>query len=581
MIDSLWSILVPVGVILVLLILIGMVLARLYRRATREVSLVKTGAGGKKVIMDGGTISIPLLHEISHVNMKTLRLEVQRSADASLITKDRMRVDVGVEFYVSVNATADGVARAAQTLGDRTFHVDQLREMIEGKLVDGLRAVAAKMTMDELHENRAEFVQEVQNAVSEDLLKNGLELESVSLTALDQTPFEALDENNAFNAVGMRKLAEVIAKSKMERAEIAADAEVAVAQAAMEGEKRKLEIAREQEEARIAQEQDIETRRAAQAAEIATRQAEGERASEKARIDKERQIRAADIEREQAIRSAEIDKEREIQVADQERQIIVAQKSEEESRARASADEARAEATIAEEAIATARQVAEAEREKQVVLIEAQREAERAATRIRIEAQVEKEAAADRADARREEAQAEADAITIKAAAKKQDMLAEAEGQRAIVGAENALDQAIINMKVEIARLDTMPRLAAELVRPAEKIESIRIHHLSGLGGASGGNGGDGAADKPPVNQALDSILGMAMQLPAMKKLGEELGLSMEGGLSAVRGNGSAEASQVAGQDGEPAQIGEQDGETAPAAKKPVKPRPAKKPPAA
>lgn len=214
MLDSLLGILIPVVVILLFLILIGLVLARLYRRATREISLVKTGAGGKRVIMDGGTIAIPLLHEISHVNMKTLRLEVQRFGEGALITKDRMRVDVGVEFYVSVNATADGVARAAQTLGDRTFDVDQLREMIEGKLVDGLRAVAAQMSMDELHENRSDFVQEVQNTVSEDLLKNGLELESVSLTALDQTPFEALDENNAFNAVGMRKLAEVIARSK-------------------------------------------------------------------------------------------------------------------------------------------------------------------------------------------------------------------------------------------------------------------------------------------------------------------------------------------------------------------------------
>ena len=145
MLDSIIGILIPVVVILLLLVLIGLVLARLYRRATREVSLVKTGAGGKRVIMDGGTIAIPLLHEISHVNMKTLRLEVQRFGEGALITKDRMRVDVGVEFYVSVNATSDGVARAAQTLGDRTFHVEQLREMIEGKLVDGLRAVAAQM----------------------------------------------------------------------------------------------------------------------------------------------------------------------------------------------------------------------------------------------------------------------------------------------------------------------------------------------------------------------------------------------------------------------------------------------------
>lgn len=100
-----------------------------------------------------------------------------------------MRVDVGAGTHVSVQATEDGISRAAQTLGTRTFDVNQLREMIEGKLIDGLRAVAAHMSMDELHENRTAFVQEVQNAVSNDLLKNGLELESVSLTALDQTPF--------------------------------------------------------------------------------------------------------------------------------------------------------------------------------------------------------------------------------------------------------------------------------------------------------------------------------------------------------------------------------------------------------
>ena len=75
--------------------------------------------------------------------MKTLRLEVRHTGDGALITKDRMRVDVGVEFYVSENATEEGIARAAQTLGDRTFFVDQLREMIDGKLVDGLRSVAA------------------------------------------------------------------------------------------------------------------------------------------------------------------------------------------------------------------------------------------------------------------------------------------------------------------------------------------------------------------------------------------------------------------------------------------------------
>ncbi|AUH33527.1 flotillin domain-containing protein [Paracoccus tegillarcae] len=550
---------VIVGGFIAFLVLTGLVLARLYRRATREVSLVRTGAGGKKVIMDGGTIVVPLLHEVSPVNMKTLRLEVQRSDEAALITKDRMRVDVGVEFYVSVQPTDEGIARAAQTLGARTFDIDQLREMIEGKLIDGLRAVAAQMTMDELHENRADFVQEVQNTVSEDLLKNGLSLEAVSLTALDQTPFEALDENNAFNAVGMRRLAEVIAVSKKERANIDAEAEVEVRRAAMTAQRQKLLIERDEEQARIEQSQQIETLKAAQQSEVAARREDSMRETERSRIAREESIRSAEIDRERKLREAEINKERELEVADQDRQIIIAQKSEEESRARASADLARAEATKATEAVVTAKQVAEAERQKQIVLIHAAQEAEREATRIRLSAQAEKDAAQDRAEARREEAQADADAITIRAEAKKKDMLAEAEGKRAITDAENTLSESIIAMKIAMAKLEAMPEILSHAMKPVEKIDSIRIHQVTGLGGGIGG-GAAANGDKPPVNQALDSIMGMAVQLPALKKLGEDLGISMENGIEGIMGD----VPQAAASDQAPPLAGQQ--KTPPAA---------------
>ena len=114
----------------VVLAIFIVVLARFYSRATREVSIIKTGVGGRKVIMDGGTIAIPYFHEISRVNMQTLRLHVDRSGNSSLITKDRLRVDVGVEFYVSVIPDRDGISRAAQTLGNRTFQAEKLEELI-------------------------------------------------------------------------------------------------------------------------------------------------------------------------------------------------------------------------------------------------------------------------------------------------------------------------------------------------------------------------------------------------------------------------------------------------------------------
>jgi len=514
-------------VVLVVLVVVIAILARFYERATRETSLVKTGVGGRKVVMDGGTIAIPYFHEISRVNMQTLRLEVRRAGEAALITKDRMRVDVGVEFYVSVIPDTEGIARAAQTLGGRTFHPDKLRELIEGKLVDALRAVAARFTMDDLHENRGVFVAEVRESLAESIARNGLELESVSLTALDQTPFKALDENNVFNAVGMRKLAEVIAKSKKERAEIDADAEVSVRKAAMQAAKQRLQIELEEQEAEIAQVQRLETLKAAQIAEVVKRKADGELDAAQARIQMERAIQAAEIAKERELREAEIARERDLEIAEQERQITVAKHSEDESRARAAADLARAEATQAAEAVATAKQVAEAERRKAIALIAARQDGEIAGTRVRMQAAAEKDAAADRAKARVEEAKADADATDVRAAARKKERLAEAEGQRAIIDAENKMDRHIVAMKVDLAKLDALPKVVSEMVKPAEKIESIRIHHVSGLGAGQGQAGA-----KPAMNQALDSIMDMAVQLPTLKKIGEELAMNFEGGIA-------------------------------------------------
>ncbi|MDC1274729.1 SPFH domain-containing protein, partial [Planktomarina temperata] len=200
-----------------------------------------------------------------------------------MITQDRLRVDVGAEFYVSLSPNADAITRAAQTLGKRTFQRDELRNLIDGMMVDALRSVAARITMDELHENRAQFVADVRDGLKDTLARYGLQLDSVSLTGLDQTPFSALDENNAFNAVGMRKLAEVIAKSKKERAEIHADSEVSVRRAAMEASRKSLEIDLEERRAQIAQQQEIETLAAAQISEIARQKAESERASSEAK----------------------------------------------------------------------------------------------------------------------------------------------------------------------------------------------------------------------------------------------------------------------------------------------------------
>ena len=208
--NNFYNILILAGIIFAALVIIGIIIARLYRRSSKEISFVRTGFGGEKVILGGGAIVLPVLHEIIPVNMNTLRLEVRRADDQALITRDRMRVDVMAEFYVRVKPMAESIAVAAQTLGQKTMSPNELKNLVEGKFVDSLRAVAAEMAMEELHEKRVDFVQKVQQVVSEDLHKNGLELETVSLTGLDQTGFKYFNPQNAFDAEGLTKLTETI-----------------------------------------------------------------------------------------------------------------------------------------------------------------------------------------------------------------------------------------------------------------------------------------------------------------------------------------------------------------------------------
>src|SRR5262249_27606298 len=137
------DIVIPALIGVVLIAVIGIVFTTLYRRSTRDEAFVRTGLGGKRVVLDGGAVVLPIFHSTARVNLKTLRLQVERSKKDSLITKDRLRVDIGAEFYVRVRPDAESIALAAQTLGDLTNDAEKLRAQVEAKFVDGLRSVAA------------------------------------------------------------------------------------------------------------------------------------------------------------------------------------------------------------------------------------------------------------------------------------------------------------------------------------------------------------------------------------------------------------------------------------------------------
>lgn len=548
--SNLYSILVLAGIILAALIIIGIIIARLYKRSSKEVSFVRTGFGGEKVILGGGAIVLPVLHEVIPVNMNTLRLEVKRATDQALITKDRMRVDVAAEFYVRVKPTAESIATAAQTLGQKTMQPNELKSLVEGKFVDSLRSVAAEMAMEELHEKRVDFVQKVQQAVSEELFKNGLELETVSLTGLDQTDFKFFNPQNIFDAEGLTKLTETIEDRRKKRNGLEQDADLAIKTKNLETEQARLKITREEEYSKMEQIRELSIRRAEQQAEIATQESEKQREAGEAKIAADRQVQLKriaadrDIENEnilkaQAIQKAQVEQKKTIELAEQDRAIAIAEKSRAESEAKALADQARAQAVKAEEEVTTVRETQRAERLKAVELVAAKQVAETDAIAITVAAEASKQAAVDDAEAVRTVAEADAEKIRLKAKgeadakillaqAQEKQYQVDAAGTRAVNEANNILSSEQVEMQIRLALLKYLPEIIRESVKPMENIDDIKILQVNGLGNIGSSTGSGEASDQGQValsDQVVNSALRYRSQAPLIDSLMSELGI--------------------------------------------------------
>ncbi len=307
----------------------------LYRHSSKDLSFVRTGFGGEKVVMGGGALVLPIVHDVTEVSMNTLRIDVRRASEKSLITRNRMRIEVNVEFFVRVIPTAESVATAARTLGNRTLDPESLKDLVQGRFVDAMGAVAATMTMEEIHEHRSDYIRDVKALVANSLTANGLELEAASLTNLDQTDMKLFNPSNAFDAEGMTRLTEEIETRKKKRNDIEQDTLIAIRAKNLEAEKLALTIEKEGEYARLEQEREVSVRRAQQRAEVALEKAERERdieeaqirskeAVDRARIRHELAIDAEHIQRGQETERLEIQRRRAVEMEEQDRTIAVA-----------------------------------------------------------------------------------------------------------------------------------------------------------------------------------------------------------------------------------------------------------------
>lgn len=513
-----WFIFVVVAIV-VLLIAVWF-LQKFYAKATLNSAIVRTGFGGRRVILSGGCLSLPILHQLQRVNMGASSIKISRRSHEALLTDDQLRADVEMEFEFRVKSSDEGVIAAAQSFGLKIERGGEaIEEIIRGPLIAAMQNAAATKTLAELHSNRADFTNTVQLAVVPKAEQLGLTLIGTSLLSVDQSDLSRFDERNAFDAQGMRRHAELVAEERQARIQIETRTDIAVRESALEKHQRQLEIERIEREASLAQVKVLEKLEAETRTETEKAKSSANLETERARLESEQKVQAAKVAIDEELRRTEMTAVLALEETKIENEAHLSKLRTAEFKTQAVEEAARVQVLLAAEEVQAKKDRAVVERERKIEQLRLEKDL--ALSDLQTKSDVETLAV---------KTKAEANAARVRAEAELTKSEAEAKARKAQIAAENAMDPALIKMRLEERRLDRMPEIMTQMMKPVEKIDSIKINHIGGVGGQSNQNGEAGADGS--FGSAMEQILGMAVRLPAMKQMGEEIGLDFDANLA-------------------------------------------------
>ncbi|MGK0330608.1 MAG: flotillin family protein [Acidimicrobiales bacterium] len=370
---------VVVFIVIAVLVLLGLMVSRLFRKVPQGQALV-VSKWRTVVVTFTGQVVIPVIHksEIMDISVKNIQIE-RRGKGNGLICKDNIRADISVEFFVKVDPTEQAVKKVAQAIGcERASDIQTLNTLFAAKFSEALKTVGKKFEFESLYTDRDSFRDEIVEIIGKDL--NGYVLEDVAIDYLEQTPLADFDPDNILDADGIRKITERTAIQHIETNKAEQLEREETTRRTVDADKAVFEMERDRAEAQARQQQEIRTVQAtADAAASQVEEAERQKA-ESARItaeqgigvaseNKDREVAIAGLNRERVIKveSENIERDRLLALTGRETAVAEASKEKEE-RTRELADVARgrveAELGVAEkeEAIKTVRVVEDAQR---------------------------------------------------------------------------------------------------------------------------------------------------------------------------------------------------------------------------
>ena len=389
-----------IGVIVLVVVLLGVLglIKSFYVKVSQGTALIVNTLASTPKVRFTGALVLPVIHKKEFMKISVITLEINRRGKEGLICQDNLRADITVAFYLRVNETPESVLLVAKSIGaDRASDRDAVNQLFNAKFSEALKTVGKKFDFVELFQERADFREQIKTTIGKDL--NGYTLEDVAIDYLEQTPKEMLDPDNILDAEGIQKITEQTAAKNIITNEAERNKELAIKKKNVETREATLALERQQADAENRQRREIESTKAREEAETLKVQEEERLKSEQARIQTEQELQVREEnklrevevagqnrQRAVAIEIEKVNRARDLEIVSREREVelqrIEKEKALEQERANianVTRERVAVEKTVAqeEERIKEVREISEAERSKQVQILEAQAEAER------------------------------------------------------------------------------------------------------------------------------------------------------------------------------------------------------------
>ncbi len=523
---------------------------RVYKITPNNEAFVRTGGifvKEKRVFLNGGCIVIPGFHEITRVPLREISIDVERTGNLAVRTQDYLRANMRVTFYVCVSADKQDVLTVATRLSKQgVISANDIKEALEKRADDAIRAAAKKKSLAEIDSDKLGFADEVLNLIQQDLKKIGLTLNNIAISEIEES--DTYDENNFFDAQGVRLRTETIQKSIQQKREVELNTKVLIEQRELEAEKQSLRISQEKQQAKLDQQLEIESVMAQRQREIqeskdkeaakvernkilqnqaiAEERIQQELAVQQSQIDaniileernkqlkiaqslQKQEAEVAEINRQKMVESSQLKASIEIAAADRESKIAQQEAAiaiVEKERERFLADAQRAQA---EAAVVTAQEIEQAKRVERLTLIEAEKDAQKQKIAEQNVIEIDVFRRRRQAEIARQAAELEAESIRTLAAANRDRALAEAQGQRALIEAENARSHAQLSAKLITELWPSLAPYLPEIVQALTPQPGIlgdtRIYAFPGANANSKNAMGD-------ITQLLMSTSGLSL----------------------------------------------------------------------